>query len=224
MESTNYEQLDLGTGKPTSVPMEKIDVVMDPDEILGNYAKGFVNEANRVNPLRAEQVGLTEDEVKTYSAFLLQRRIQCVHNECKDYRKLKILRIPSFIQYVLSMVGEVVDRTHGLKFNPVFEGDVISLDEAYAISDKIRAFEGDLQIVVDAMPRSVEGNPDVMSCALIAGYVRSTEPVGHPAATYVAAFVNATLQKEAAFQALYRVQYDDVSFIQEALTQAKGLF
>jgi hypothetical protein len=100
----------------------------------------------------------------------------------------------------------------------------MTLERAYQISEKIGSFERDLQIVRDAMPRSMDGNPDVMSSALIAGYVRSYKPVGHPAATYVTAFSNMKLRQEMALSALYRIQYDDVSFIQMALTTQKGLY
>ena len=92
------------------------------------------------------------------------------------------------------------------------------------ISSKIGAFEDDLQIVKDAMPRSEEGNPDVMSTALIADYVRSINKVQHVASTYVTAFMGLTLRKEAAMQVLYRVQYDDIEFIRSALISERRIY
>jgi hypothetical protein len=63
-----------------------------------------------------------------------------------------------------------------------------------------------------------------MTSALIAGYVRSIEPVGHVISTYVAAFMGLKLREEMSFKVLYRVQYDDLQFIASTLATQKGLF
>lgn len=223
--SISFETMDLGSVNPTSVPMELIEVGVSVNGLVGDYAKAFVNEAYRVNPGRANQVQLSEEEVLAYCDYLLTKRVEIINNECKDFRQLKSLYIPSFIQYVLSMIGKVVIRDYGLTIMPVVEEkSKMTLKQAYVISEKIGSFENDLQIVQDAMPRDINGNSDVMSTALIAGYVRSLKRVGHPAATYVTAFLNMSLRKETAFQTLYRIQYDDLEFISMALTTQKGLY
>jgi len=223
--STSFENIDLGTPKPTSVPMEVIHVVVSTQNLLGDYSKAFIREAYRVNPLRAEQVALTCEELEDYCNYLLTQRVKSVAGDCSDFRKLKALYIPSWIQYNLSMIGEVTNRTMGLKMVPVMEEESqLTYNDALSISEKIGSFEDDLQIVQDAMPRSIEGNADVMSTAMIAGYIRAQRPVEHVAATYVTAFLGMKLREEIAMQVLYRVQYDDVAFIASALTTQKGLF
>lgn len=225
VNATQFQSLDLGTGKPTSVPVEVVEVKVEIGDIASGFAKAFVNEAYRKAPLRAEQVNLSQEELEKYLDFLLQQRVLCVEGKCELFRKLKVLYIPSFVQYVLSLVGTVTMRDIGLTIRPVFEHEnVISYEEALAISEKVGSFIDDLQIVQDAMPRTAEGNQDVMSTALIAGYVRAIKPVQHVVATYVSAFLNFQLRKETAFQTLYRVQYDDVSFIASAFTTQKGLY
>lgn len=220
-----FSEWDLGSGKPTSIPMETVHVELTSDNLLGNYAKAFVAEGYRVNPLKAEQVGLTEEEMRSYAEYLLTKRIQSVKNECEDFRKLKPLYVPVFIQYNLAMIGEVIIRDKGLKLVPEIDHpSEMSLEEALVISEKVGAFEEDLQIVRDAMPRSSDGDRDVMSTALIAGYVRSMEKVEHVSSTYVTAFLGMKLREEAAMRVLYRVQYDDVQFIASALTTQRGLF
>lgn len=219
-----FDTMDLGSAKPTSVPMEEVKVSIGVNDILKDFGKAFVAEAFRKNPLRAEQVGLTSDEVLKYVAFLLAERIKSVQGDCPEWRKLKALYVPAYVQYAMRMVGTLTIREYGLKIVPVFEGDVITLEEAYAISAKIGMFEDDLQIVRDAFPREAEGNKDVMSTALVAGYVRALRPVEHVSATYVTAFLGIKLKQEVAFQALYRVQYDDVDFITMALTTQKDLY
>lgn len=225
MESTNFEGMVIGAAKPTAIPTEIIRVQMSATILLNNYAQAFVAEAARKNPLTFNVVKLTTQEMLDYVKYLLKKRIECVENTCKDYRLLKVLYIPSYIQYILSQIGEYFNREQGIKLIPTMsEKDtksIIKYEEAVAISDKIRAFEDDLQMVKDAMPRSVDGNADVMSCALIADYVRAQHKVEHVASTYVAAFAGFKLEEELAFKVLYRTQYDDIAFITSALLQEK---
>lgn len=222
--ASTFASLDLGSAKPTSVPMEGIEVKVEGD-LFGQYGVAFVKEAYRKNPLRAEQVKLTAEEVTAYSRYLLTKRIQSINGVCTDFRKLKALYIPAFIQYNLSMIGEVSIRDRGIKLIPVdSDPSQMTYEQALEISEKIGMFIDDLQIVQDAMPRESAGDLDVMSTALIAGYMRSLNPVKHVASTYAAAFMGLKLKEEMAFAALYRVQYDDIMFIMSALTTQRGLY
>lgn len=225
VKESNFSTIDLGTPKPTSAPQETVQVVISTETLLGDFAKGFVNEAHRVAPLRAEQVNLTCEELTSYCAYLLTRRVNQVQGDCPEWRKLKVLYIPSFIQYTLSLVGEVRLRDRGLIFMPeMAEPSELSYEQALAISEKIGSFADDLQIVQDAMPRSIEGDKDVMTSALIAGYVRTINPVQHVVSTYITAFLGLKLREEMSFKVLYRVQYDDLAFIASALTKDKHLY
>lgn len=220
----SFSMLDLGSAKPTSVPMETVEVKIEGD-MFELYAKAFVAETYRVHPLRAEQVCLTVDEVVAYTRFLVTKRLQCVHGDCPDFRRLKALYIPVWIQYNLSMIGEVNLRDRGLKLVPVEETpSEMTLDEALKVSERIGMFYDVLQIVQDAMPRDIGGDVDVMSTALIAGYMRCLNPVEHVASTYAAAFMGMKLKEEMTYAVLYRVQYDDAAFIASALTTQRGLF
>lgn len=240
-----FDNLLLGVSTPSSVPLETIEVEISSDALMADYARAFVRECRRVNILKAEQVGLTEKEMVEYAHFLLKKRIEVVNNDCPDFRKLKVLYIPTYLQYNLRMIGQVVNRDYGLKFVPVLKpkcdvtikeendkGEIVDVkpnssikfEEALVISEKIGAFESDVSIVTDAFPKSIEGNVDVMQTAIIAGYVRSTTKVDHIASTYVSAVLDMKLKKETAFQVLYRVQYDDISFIASVLPTKHELF
>jgi len=217
--------MDFGSVKGHSIPTEVVEVEISASDMLSDFARAFVAEAYRVNPGKAERVELTKEEVVAYAIYLMNKRIDHVHDECEDFRKLKCLYIPSYIQYILSMIGTFEDREFGLKFVPISkEKSTMSFVEAVAISEKIGSFIDDLQIVHDAMPRDISGDRDVMSSALIAGYVRSTRREVHPSATYAVAFANMQLKKEAAFKTLYRIQYDDVAFIETVFASQKGLY
>lgn len=225
MESTKFDSLELAVTKPTSIPMESVEVEISNENLFGDFGKSFVAEGYRVAPLTAQQVNLTQEEMTDYINYLTAKRIECIHDRCADYRKLKTLYIPSWIQYNLSMIGKVIIREFGLTLIPVMDDvDLITFEDALVISNKIAAFDGCLQIVQDAMPRSPYGDKDVMSTAMIAGYVRSISPVEHVASTYVTAFMGMKLREEQAMSVLYRIQYDDVEFIRSALTLQKGLY
>lgn len=224
-QRTPFSQMDIGSAPAISIPLETVEVEVTALALLGDYAKAFRREAQRVNPKRAEQVQLEDEELVEYADYLLTKRLQVIQNNCPDFRKLKILYIPSFLQYVLSMIGEVTNREFGLRLVPVqAHPSKMTFEQALAVSEKIGSFERDLQIVQDAMPRSIEGDSNVMSTALIDGYVRSYKKVEHPAATYVTAVLGMKLRQETAFRVLYRIQYDDVDFITAALLTNKRLY
>jgi len=220
MSQNQFQNLNFGTGLPSPVKMETVEVELSAAEMMDDYCKAFINEANRKMPLTAALEGaLTLDELKQYCEYLLNERINCVYLNCKDWRKLKVLYIPSFIQYVLSCVGEVIVRDYGIKFMPTLADNPnrIKFEDAVKISDKISAYKDSLQMIRDAMPRGVEGDLNVMSCAIIEGYIRSWRKVDHPSFTYVAAFLKAKLKNEIALKALYRIQYDDIDYIVAAM-------
>lgn len=221
----SFQSLDLGSNPATSVAMDTIEVEITSKDMVDGYAVAFVKEAQRVNPARAAQVGLTEDEMKAYASYLLIKHVKNVHGECPEWRQLKSLYVPVFLQYSMSMIGEVVIRDRGIRLIPVInETEELTFNQALEISSKIGAFERELQVVQDAMPRSTMGNESVMGTAVIAGYVRSMRKVDHVADTYVAAFLGMKLAEEQAFQVLYRVQYDDIEFIRSALTHNPRIF
>lgn len=223
---SKFLELDLGTGSPTYATMDTVEVEVSTSPILKDFGNAFVMEAQRKAPLKADRVNLQPDEVTSYVGFLLKQRVLYVHQECKLWRKLKVLWMPAFVQFALERYGRVINRQFGLTMMPVTDdanliGAEMTYEEAVAISEKIAAFESELQIVQDAMPRSIEGDADVMATALIAGFVRSTRVVKHVASTYITAFLNLKLRQETMFKALYRVQYDDIKYIQTALITQK---
>lgn len=205
---SDFSNIDLTGTKPTTVPLQTVQVLIEPTDLFKGFSRAFVAEASRVAYRKAEQVKLTEEEVEKYITFLLQQRVLCVLNMCDLYRKLKALYIPSWIQYNMSLVGEVIIREEGLRFIPTMEKREFDFNEMLQISEKIGCFERDLQIVRDAMPRSTQGDINLMSTAQIAGMIRSVKPVQHVSYTYSTAFLGMKLREEAMFQILYRQQYD----------------
>jgi hypothetical protein len=215
---SEFSSLDLGTGEPTSVPMEEVQVTVSPNGIMKNYCKAIVAKCWAEEFRRMEQIQLKPEELEKYFAFLYHQRVLSVENDCPLWRKLKVLWIPDYLQYCLDTVGEVILRDRGLTMKPIWGGDeVITYQEALEISNRLANFQDTIRMHQDAMPRGHEGDVNVMTTMLIAGHMRSINKVEHVAATYISAFLSLQLVKEQAFGILFRVQYDDLAFIQTAL-------
>jgi len=225
IQADQFNSIDIGLQPEITVPLRKVRIQISSQHTVAEYARSFVKIARRKRPLQAEQVGLTEEEMVNYAQFLLAERIKIIDNDCPNYRKLKTLWIPSFLQLALSLVGTVVDRSFALKIIPTFEEKVAlaKFEDALDISDKVGMFEDCMSMHLDAMPRSIEGNEDVMSCACIADHIRSYKSVGHPIAVYVAAFLSNTLEDKI-YEILYPKLRDPIDYISVALVKHGGIY
>lgn len=218
-----FAELNFGT-KPTTASFETISVKIVPEVMLSDYAQAYVNEFSRRNPVRAEAVGLTKEELHDYFTGLLIIRIQYVNGACKVWREAKQLLIPTWIEFTLSQVGKVVDADRGLCFVPTIDGEV-DISSMLTVSDKMRSFLPDgISLHKDAFPRSTEGDLETMSMAILGEYVYSQNKDAHPISSYVASFLGFKLQEEAAYKMLYRVRYDDVQFIKNVLLREETVY
>lgn len=224
-KGANQFMFDLGSNPAITVPMETVEAVLSKDNLVCDYATAFCREAARINPALAQQVQLNEDELREYAMYLLTKRVEIIYDKCPDYRKLKSLYIPGYLQYSLSLIGIVFDRPMGLKLVPVLqEPSQMTFEQALSVSEKIGSFERFMPIFQDAMPRSVEGDAQLMATAMIEGTVRSYKRDVHPSHIHVCRYLGIMLKREKDFRVLYRVQYDDVAFITATLLSNKRVF
>lgn len=223
--SNIHENYGFITNPPVATDLEDIIIEINPTDFLEGYSKAFVFEAQRVNPLMFDSNPLTEQEISAYSTFLINERIKSVHNNCPNWKNLKLLWIPDWIQYVISLIGTFTNYEFGLRFTPVMSQsvEVIDITKAFEISEKLAKYSTCLGMHKDAMPRGNEGDEDVMSCALISNRIKSTRKLAHPESSYVAAFAGLTLRKEATMSILYRVSYDDINYIRNDFLSNKKI-
>jgi hypothetical protein len=207
-----------------------VEVTVDPSIIMPEYAKAYVERMYRRNFDKATRVNLTADELTKYFTYLVTKRIQCVYNKCNDFRQLKLLYIPVYVQFALSLIGIAWDREQGIKFQPTL-ANVNDLDHAnvgtYAemleISDRLASFESEISLVRDAMPRDPQGDLNFMSTALIGDYVVSQRKLDHVAVTYITTFLNMRLKQETDLAILYRREYGNRSLIAQAIVHEDKL-
>lgn len=223
MDTTKSYSFDFGT-RPTTTKQEEVVVNLDTATMIDDYAKAFVVELRRRNPVRAAECNITVDEMKYYLSGLLRIRIESIAYDCACWREAKSLWIPCFYEFVLTEVGIVVDVDRGLKIIPSFDF-TYDIKELMNISDKLRLFRNDgINLVRDAFPREAEGDAETMGMAIVGDYVMSMSKDSHPIAAYVAAFIGMKLREEATFKLLYRIRYDDVSFIRSMLLGEETLY
>lgn len=200
--------------KHVPTDMRNINVNVSVSNGMKQFNHAFVEEARRKNPLMADSVGLTEEELENYENFLLKNRVDIVNMESKNFRQLKRLAMPCFVERALTDVGEVVLRDRALDIHPVFVGEVkIDLSEAIAISNKIEAFYNDLAVVEGAMPADPNGNVEVMTLALIEGWVMGMGDYNDPLVEYIC-YALGLMMDETEFNSLYYMRYDDVKTIE----------
>jgi hypothetical protein len=226
MDNPLIEKLNqLHPNPPAAKEAEEVIVDIRPEIMMDDFAVAFLRECERINPLTFERVNLTDKEMIQYCRFLMVSRIQCIEGSCRIWNGLKDLMIPSFIQLCLSLVGRYHDIDHGLIFIPKTRVKApITLEEARIISGKIEAFKANVVMFKDAMPRSSEGDSEVMTCALINNVIASVDHVGHDVFTYISAFMGMKLREEATFGLLYRVRYDDLVTITSKMINSRVIY
>lgn len=219
VKNVNYQELDFGTKSGTPIRQDLIEVKIGVSVMGKNYTAAMINHVCNVCPAIQERVNLTQEELDNYLLYLIQQRCDQCNGKCENWGRLKALYIPSYAQFVLSQIGVFVDRKYAIKVVPIPEVESsISYSQAVQISERLSEFEDYLHMSNAAMPPQLEGDPVVMSSAIIADKVRSMSREMSPAMQYVVAFANMSLAKENAFAALYRTQYDDIETIQLQVT------
>lgn len=220
---SNFKALNFET-KPTGAPMQVVDIDLDPELMVKDFATAYERELFRRNANRAEREKLTAAELYTYFQGLIAIHLE--HDNVgtvKDWRKAKELYIPAWIQHVLSQVGTYVDPIRGLKFVPHIKCQY-DMKVMLEISDRLGAFRVDgLKIFKDAFPRNPEGDAEVMSMIIAEDCVRSMSPDAHPSSSYVAAFLGFKLREEMALLMMYRVKYDDIVYVHEMLLREESI-
>lgn len=239
-EMSQFSSLDYGTRITTRV-MEDVEVQVDPEVMLQDYAKATIREMRRMNPLRFDSINKDESKViifdemtlHTYFVFLLAQRIKSIHGKADHWVEMRHLWMPNWIQFALSRVGEVVVHEKGLVFIPVFKSDSLieafTIEQAHYISTILRMFKQDgLSVTDNGFPRQRTGERDTMSFALIGSKVDGTFAFGafevQPVNSYIASFLGFKVKESLTKSYLYTIRYDDVNSLMRKLLNDERLF
>lgn len=160
---------------------------------------------------------------------------------------MKQLYYPVWIEHVVSMIGRCFDKERGLILVPQLEvtpeekslfydlvGIEVSDDFSINYVDMVKVFnqvsntlelfsEHGLAIVDRVLPKTNDGDLEVMSMIVVDGVVKSYIK-GHPAKSYIASFMQSTLKDLINWKAMYRFQYDDIELINAMITSSSIFF
>jgi len=216
----------LGTKVSTGALVD-VQVYVDPQKVIKRYAEITAERLHRLNPERAKVTALSAEDLYEYYKFLLHSRVSYAGGAKLEYRRIRLLNVPTWMEFALNCVGVVVDRDYGIKFIPKWDESekVITLDQAFVTSDKLKFFERDgLPIVNTALSKDPEGDLDTMSFCIVDNTVMGRKPDQHVVKSYVAAFLGHKIIDTIALGWLYRIRYDDVNLIAEALMSSEAVW
>lgn len=206
---------------------EVIDVTINPKIVMDEFSESYYEAIQCKHADVLERMSLTKEDLKSYFRNLLYYRIAIIAgtSKAKDWDLVSDLWIPSVIQYVLTCIGKVEDLERGLIFQPKCE-EAYDLDQMLEVSTKLSRLVGlGYALVNEAMPRSKHGDKDVMQCAILDNLlVVATRRVDHPSAAYVAATLGLEVEQKVIDGLLYRVHYDSITKIKNALFNEPNLW
>lgn len=227
-QEVDFLTLEVGSGGPSMGELTEIEVMVSVDGLFKTFAANLAEQAFQRAPNEAKEVALTKDEIIEYADYLLSRRIDQVVHGKGGTGKLQDLWYPSFLVHCLQMIGRVVIRNRALLLLPTKEVMIPDNADTFLMAKKIslkfETLNWALRTVKGGFPRSIEGNQDVMSVALVVDRVRTIQHVGHVAMTYIGAVMNFTLRKEIAVKLSHPIFYDDVKFLESALLYRSELY
>jgi len=202
--------------QPSPTSYDELEVVIQPDRLIGSYAKALIDQTWSVNEPMAARVGLSEEELTSYLTFLIVQRVLWVNGEAKERNKLQLLWIPAFADLILTEIGTVHVRDFGITIVPKLNStEAITFDEAKVISDKLGRFAEYITMFTNQFPRRLEGDLEVMSTALIDGYLKSFTTKVTPSSRFIAAYLGNQLRAKEALRGLFRVSYEPIDYINQ---------
>lgn len=204
---------------PSPSDYDTLEVIINPEMMVHDYVEAILDQAYAKNKPMADRANITLQELADYFKFLVLKRVEWVNGTATNRNQLQLMWIPAFIDLVLTDIGIVEVREFGIKIVPTSEessSDVMTLDEALAVSSKLGRFSNYITMFRDQFPRKMSGDLEVMSTALLDGYMKSFSPMVTPGARFVSAYLGNQLRQKEVLSALFRVSYEPENFLKQA--------
>lgn len=154
---------------------------------------------------------------KLGEAFYPNMGLHIIPKEPEDEEVIKLLKTDKADEWSLEF-------TQRKASDPKLSRNKALFEDARLISDQLRMFKLDgVGMSDNALPRTKDGDQDVMSSMLIGDYVKSIKEVT-PIKTYVSAFLGLNLLGETTWESLFRIRYDDIDYIRSRLISEESIF
>lgn len=229
--STGFNGLDSKFSKPIPATHHQVVVELHMTDMANAYVQGILFEMARVMPNQWDMMPISSEEMHNYIIYIISERVKAIHGSCANWRADKELWIPSFIQYLISQMGEVFVADKGILVTCELADKVdYSLEDALKVNQKLRLYAEEMKSFhQDAFPRGKEGSLDFMVTAVIEGVVRSLSVLSHPAVTLLTAFTDMRVVRvddqdaDSVFLERYDQRYDEVPYIKSVFSSQAGV-
>lgn len=216
MNSLEFQGLgsSLFSEQSTAVSFIRVEVALKPNSMLLDLSNEYSKEIERLTRFNAKGSLLTQELMYKYLNTVIYLHICNVNGSFpREYQQLKNrMVIPTVFSAILSHIGEVVDKSFGLKFIPTFDVDsknLLSPSEIWVIIDEFYLLESvGLKMTTSGFLNPKDcGSLGFMGCQLVSnGDILSYRHDSPVFGFYKAMFDSSALETVLGLQAL-RVKY-----------------
>lgn len=142
-------------------PIDNVDVQVD-------FSKGLWTEAasmftDRINSLGHDKgIFIETRDFERYLTFLLAQRVWMTTGRRYD-KRVSYLYIPSLFAIALLQIGKAYDKELGINYIPIFDGEVMSYEEAENISNQILLLQDEGFKMERGLPRDRRGTVEFLT-------------------------------------------------------------
>lgn len=207
--------------KVTHAGVKTVVFTVGEGALLKQLASILSRETMRLtNDSKHRSIG--EDLMRKYLLSLLEMRVsRIVGRSLPNYRSgYYNYAVPSLFNTALSQIGSAFDRAKGISFALTSEkaGPMLKAEEMTEVSNILKSLERDGFKMVEGLPKSTEGNVDVLSVQDVEGELLSYKD-GDIVAGFWASIVKVEWLKEGStyvsdLQCSYGVVSEYADFIQ----------
>lgn len=192
LNTDSFKNLGFQNVKP--VPsLNLVNVTIKPGKILENYSRTFYDGLE----ISAGQIPFSREELYDYMCYLVEARVNHVTNKRSIPKSDFAVKIPCFLMFILSQVGNVEIPRLQVKITPSFERTenmvLTSVDDIYAFVTKISSY---LSLIVPnaiarCFPSNLDGNEDFMSMTLVENVMCANHAEVEPVMAFASSFLEA---------------------------------
>lgn len=198
----------------TAVSFVNVKVALKPNSLLLDMSNEYSKEITRLTRFNSRQSILDEELMFKYLNTVIYLHVSNVNGAFpRDYQSLKNkMVIPAVFAAILSHIGEVVDKSFGLKFTPTFDidaSDLLTPSQIWEIIDEFYLLESvGLKLTTSGFLNPKDcGSLGFMGCQLVSnGDILSYRHDSPVFGFYKAMFDSSALEQVLGLQAL-RVRY-----------------
>lgn len=173
--------------------LQTVVVTIKPGEMVKKFSDQFFAYLE----VAAGSIPLTEKEVHDYICYLIEARVKHVCGRRSLPKSDFAVKIPCFIHFLLSQIGNVDQASAQLRIIPEFERTenmvLTKDDDIYQFVTKVASIINIIapNALARGFPSSTEGNIDFMSMTLVGDIMKCNHANVEPVMAFASSFLEA---------------------------------